>query len=181
MTDPVPTAPAAAPTGEPGVARSEDLAAAAQPAAPSAAAPSTAAPSTAAPSRRAVLLGAGAATALGGTLAACGSGGAASGAGGTASSGPLGTTTSIPVGGGKIFADAGVVVTQPAAGEFKGFSTRCPHQGCAVALISNGYIVCPCHNSRFAIASGDPTPDSPARQPLAAVPVTVNGNEVVAG
>ena len=132
-------------------------------------------------SRRAVLLGAGAATALGGTLAACGSGRAASGAAGSSSSGPLGTTSSIPVGGGKIFADAGVVVTQPAAGEFKGYSTTCPHQGCAVALVSNGFIVCPCHNSRFAIASGDPTPDSPARQPLAGVPVSVQGGDVVTG
>jgi Rieske Fe-S protein len=134
-----------------------------------------------APSRRTVLLGAGAVTALGGTLAACGSGGAAAGAAGTPSEGPLGTTSSIPVGGGKIFADAGVVVTQPTAGQFKGFSTVCPHQGCAVALITGGYIVCPCHNSRFAIADGAPTPDSPARQPLAPVPVTVDGGEVVAG
>ena len=37
------------------------------------------------------------------------------------------------MGGGTIFADKKVVVTQPEAGTFKAFDTTCPHQGCAVA------------------------------------------------
>ena len=85
----------------------------------------------------------------------------------------------MPVGGGVIFAKANVVVTQPVAGQFRAFSTRCPHQGCAVAAVQDGFIICPCHNSRFAVASGEPTPDSPARQPLASRQVSVQGGELV--
>ncbi len=140
------------------------------------------------PTRRALLLGAGAASAAGLTLSGCGGGGSTSAGGaGSASapsgrpSGVLGPTSAVPVGGGTIFPAAAVVVTQPSAGEFKGFSTRCPHAGCAVASIADGFIVCPCHGSRFAVATGAPTPESPAKQPLASVSVSVQNGEVVAG
>ena len=53
----------------------------------------------------------------------------------------------VPVGSGVIVDD--VVVTQPAAGEFKGFSAKCTHKGCAVNKVADGTIDCPCHGSKF--------------------------------
>jgi Rieske Fe-S protein len=98
---------------------------------------------------------------------------AASGGGGTA----LGKTSDIPVGGGKIFAAQKVVVTQPTAGQFKGFSAICTHQGCTVASVSDGVIVCPCHGSKFHVADGS-VASGPASTPLPAKQVSVSGDEV---
>ncbi|GAB3591044.1 hypothetical protein GCM10027446_07750 [Angustibacter peucedani] len=135
------------------------------------------------PSRRAVLQGAAGTAVVGLTAAACGGGDdGASGAGAApATTGPIGAASQVPVGGGAVFVDSRVVVTQPTAGEFKAFSTRCPHQGCAVTQVTDGFIVCPCHDSRFAVATGEPTPDSPAKQALSSVAVTVQDGELVAG
>ncbi|GMA85019.1 hypothetical protein GCM10025868_02690 [Angustibacter aerolatus] len=47
--------------------------------------------------------------------------------------------------------------------------------------MADGFIVCPCHNSRFAVADGAPTSDSPAKSALEAKTVTVSGGEVVLG
>ncbi|HEU5241587.1 MAG TPA: Rieske (2Fe-2S) protein [Ornithinibacter sp.] len=95
---------------------------------------------------------------------------------------PSGTPTSqIPVGGGKIFSDQQVVVTQPTAGQFKAFSAVCTHQGCIVGEISDGQIICPCHASHFDISSGEPTPDSLAQSPLPAKTVTVTGDTFTVG
>lgn len=41
----------------------------------------------------------------------------------------LAKTSDIPVGGGKVFGEQEVVVTQPKEGEFKGFSAICTHKG----------------------------------------------------
>ncbi|MFH8976750.1 Rieske (2Fe-2S) protein [Streptomyces sp. NPDC017890] len=90
---------------------------------------------------------------------------------------PLATTADIPEGGGKVFADRKVVVTQPAAGEFKAFSATCTHQGCAVKSVSDGVINCPCHNSSFSITDGS-VQSGPARQPLPAVQITVSGDSI---
>src|SRR5690348_3630109 len=101
-----------------------------------------------APSRRVVVAAVGAAG-LALTLNACGSeddpSPAASDAAGAGAGSALAKTSDIPEGGGKIFKDSGVVVTQPTAGEFKAFSSKCTHQGCAVSGITNGVITCPCH------------------------------------
>ncbi|TDD36894.1 iron-sulfur protein [Nonomuraea terrae] len=94
--------------------------------------------------------------------------------GGTA----LAKTADIPVGGGTIFKDQKIVVTQPAAGEFKAFSATCTHQGCAVGSVEDGAIVCPCHGSTFAIADGAVT-NGPAEQPLAAQQITVEGDQIM--
>ncbi|HEY5834475.1 Rieske (2Fe-2S) protein [Streptomyces sp.] len=94
--------------------------------------------------------------------------------GGTA----LAKTSEIPVGGGKIFADQKVVVTQPEAGTFKAFSAICTHRGCAVTGVSGGTIVCPCHGSAFKVADGS-VAQGPATSPLAEKQVTVSGDEVM--
>ncbi|MFJ9032894.1 Rieske (2Fe-2S) protein [Streptomyces sp. NPDC102274] len=89
----------------------------------------------------------------------------------------LAKTSEIPEGGGKVFADQGVVVTQPTAGEFKAFSSKCTHAGCAVKDISDGIIHCPCHGSRFSAADGS-VKAGPATQPLPATPIKVAGDSI---
>jgi nitrite reductase/ring-hydroxylating ferredoxin subunit len=90
----------------------------------------------------------------------------------------LGPVSDVPVGGGKIFEDAKVVVTQPAAGQFKGFSAVCTHQGNPVGSIEGGQIVCPFHGSHFSISDGSPT-SGPAQRPLPAINVAVEGSNIV--
>jgi Rieske Fe-S protein len=90
----------------------------------------------------------------------------------------LATTSSIPVGGGTVFADKDVVVTQPTAGDFKAFSATCTHQGCKVKSVADGVIVCPCHGSKFAIADGAVTA-GPAKSPLPEKSVSVEGDSIV--
>ncbi|MER6183318.1 Rieske (2Fe-2S) protein [Streptomyces sp. NPDC001652] len=128
---------------------------------------------TSAPSRRTVVAAVGAAG-LALTLNACGSEDDGSGA---ASGTALAKTSDIPEGGGKIFKDAGVVVTQPAAGEFKAFSSKCTHQGCAVTGISDGVITCPCHKSEFSVSDGS-VQKGPATQPLPEQKITVSGDSI---
>ncbi|MFF4576377.1 Rieske (2Fe-2S) protein [Streptomyces sp. NPDC001410] len=100
-----------------------------------------------------------------------------SAAGGSAGGTTLAKTTDIPEGGGKIFKDQGVVVTQPAAGTYKAFSSKCTHQGCAVGSVADGVIVCPCHNSHFSAEDGS-VKKGPATQALAAAKITVSGDEI---
>ncbi|UOX92376.1 Rieske (2Fe-2S) protein [Amycolatopsis sp. FBCC-B4732] len=89
----------------------------------------------------------------------------------------LGPAADIPVGGGKVFADKQVVVTQPAAGTFAAFSAVCTHQGCTVDAVADGTINCPCHGSKFKIADGS-VANGPASQPLPKKAVTVTGGKV---
>ena len=142
------------------------------------------------PSRRAVLQGAGLAAVTVGTAAACGSDDSDSTAGSTSSSSSssssaasgsgteLASVSDVPVGGGMILKDQKLVLTQPTAGDIKAFSSRCTHQGCAVGAVKDGFIVCPCHGSKFAIADGAPTPESPAKAPLGTTKVTVSGDKI---
>lgn len=132
--------------------------------------------------RRAVLAGGGA-VALG-AVAACGGTTTTGGAGqqqtGDAPAGApgtvLGPASDVPVGGGTIYADQQLVVTQPTAGQFTGLSSVCPHQGCAVSSIEGGSIICPCHQSRFGLDGA--VQQGPAQQPLASRPVTVADGSV---
>jgi len=86
------------------------------------------------------------------------------------------TAADIPEGGGAIFADEGVVVTQPAAGEFKGFTNICTHQGCPVSDVTDT-INCSCHGSMFSIEDGSPQ-GGPAASALAEVALTVDGDSI---
>ncbi|MGN9840536.1 Rieske (2Fe-2S) protein [Nonomuraea sp. H19] len=91
--------------------------------------------------------------------------------------GALAKTADIPVGGGTIFKDQKIVVTQPTAGEFKAFSAVCTHKGCAVGSVEGGAIVCPCHNSKFNITDGAVTA-GPAEKPLPEQQIKVEGDEI---
>jgi len=71
----------------------------------------------------------------------------------------------IPVGGGKVIRGR-YVVTRPRKRVFRVFDAACTHQGCPVADVGDGTIICPCHGSRFAITDGSVVA-SPAREPLA--------------
>ncbi|MEV0155659.1 Rieske (2Fe-2S) protein [Micromonospora sp. NPDC050686] len=93
------------------------------------------------------------------------------------STGPLARTTDIPVGGGAIFADKGVVITQPAAGQFKAFSPICTHQRCPVSNVDGGTINCTCHNSRFSISDGS-VKQGPATKPLPPKNIKVTGEQI---
>lgn len=84
-------------------------------------------------------------------------------------------TADIPEGGGKVVGD--VVVTQPTAGEFKAFSSKCTHAGCAVKEVADGVINCPCHGSKFDATDGS-VKAGPATTPLAAASITVEGDSI---
>ncbi len=140
-------------------------------------------------SRRALFAGAGAVGAAT-LLAACGGSetpSTSSTTSGTTQSTPTtggdGTPTvlakksDIPVGGGKIFGEEGVVITQPTAGNFKGFSSLCTHQQCVLSSISNGNIVCGCHQSQFSVTDGS-VKKGPATQALPAKTLKIDGDDI---
>lgn len=137
--------------------------------------------------RRTVLAGAAGISAAV-ALAACGDGSNDTGSSNSAptgnanagaAGGSLGAATEIPVGGGKIFKDQKVVVTQPTAGQYKAFSTSCTHAGCDVTTVTTT-INCPCHGSHFDLADGAPKA-GPATKPLAAASVKVENGKLVMG
>jgi Rieske Fe-S protein len=90
---------------------------------------------------------------------------------------PLASTSEIEVGGGRLFADEKVVVTQPEEGVFKAFDATCTHQGCSVSGVEEGQIVCPCHFSMFSISDGS-VEDGPAEDPLPEREITVTGDQI---
>jgi Rieske Fe-S protein len=102
------------------------------------------------------------------------------GTGGAAPANQLATTAEVPVGGGKIITGPNIVLTQPVAGTFKGFSAVCTHQGCIVDAIANGTIDCPCHGSKFSIKDGSVV-NGPAPSPLPPVAITVQGTSILKG
>ncbi|MFJ7058301.1 Rieske (2Fe-2S) protein [Streptomyces microflavus] len=149
--------------------------------------------------RRRTVLTAGAAGAAAALVTGCGSSGDADGAEDasgtpTASGDPsdaaspgaspggerLAATGDIPVGGGTIFKDRKVVVTQPEEGEFKAFSAVCTHASCLVSTVTDGTINCPCHGSKFSVTDAA-VEAGPATRPLPAEQITVSGGEILLG
>ena len=130
--------------------------------------------------RRTVVLHAGLAAAGLVGLSACSAdrppvptgGGAASGSSVTAK------TTDIPLGGGRVFVDRAAgrhaVITQPTAGEFKAFSSICPHAQCDVSEVTTTINCAGCHQSQFSIADGSVV-KPPANTGLSPRTLTVEG------
>ncbi|WP_128376992.1 Rieske (2Fe-2S) protein [Streptomyces cavernae] len=121
------------------------------------------------------------------TLTACGgsddsSSGTSGSSGASESSGSSGgaalaKTSDIPEGGGKVFAEQGVVVTQPTAGEFKAYSVVCPHQQQKVNSVDKGVITCPAHGSQFSVTDGS-VKKGPATSGLTEAKITVSGDSI---
>ena len=145
-------------------------------------------PEYAHPTRRAVLAGSGASAGLL-LLAACGGGspsgttdrssGEATGEGGVVAPGEvLARADDVPVGGalGVTVGGAQLLVTQPEEGTFVAFSAVCTHQACVVGP-GDGELLCPCHASRYDLATGAVL-GGPAPEPLPEVPVTVVSGDV---
>ncbi|MGH3679570.1 MAG: Rieske (2Fe-2S) protein [Natronosporangium sp.] len=84
----------------------------------------------------------------------------------------------VEVGGGVILASESVVVTQPSAGTFKGYSAACTHEGCTVSSVGEGIISCACHGSQFSIEDGSVV-NGPATRPLPAVEIREDGGSIV--
>ncbi|RJO73599.1 Rieske (2Fe-2S) protein [Nocardia panacis] len=124
--------------------------------------------------RRTVVLGASAAA----VVAACAVKAAGKPARSAADGGQqLARTGDVPVGSGIIV--GGTVLTQPGPGDFRGFSTTCTHQGCAVNAVAGGTINCPCHGSRYNLDGS--VANGPAPAPLAPVAVHVQDDWIVTG
>ena len=118
-----------------------------------------------------------------GLLAACatGSGGGSAGGGTQATpGGPLVALPDVPLGGAVAVTTAGgdkIVVAQPTAGQVVAFSAICTHQGCTVAP-QGDRLNCPCHGSVFEAFTGAVV-NGPAKDPLPAFPVQLDGDAVV--
>jgi Rieske Fe-S protein len=88
----------------------------------------------------------------------------------------LGPAADVPVGGGVVYQDLEVVVTQPEAGRFEGLSAVCTHTGCIVDKVASGLIECPCHGSRYhldgTVAHG-PAPRALTQRPVTVVDGTI--------
>lgn len=137
--------------------------------------------------RRTVLAGAGAVGAAG-VLAACSTGNttssevvptAAPETGAATSANVVAQTSQVPVSGGVVLDDKMIVVTQPKQGEFKAFTSVCPHQGCTVGEVTADAIICPCHGSEFSAETGEVLV-GPAMTGLTPVAIKVKGTEIIA-
>ncbi len=84
----------------------------------------------------------------------------------------------VPVGGGFVDKADKIVVTQPTAGTYEGFTAVCTHLGCTVAKVEKNIISCPCHGSQFSATDGT-VKGGPAPKPLAKIAVKVEGDSIV--
>ncbi|MEJ7775368.1 MAG: Rieske (2Fe-2S) protein [Nocardioidaceae bacterium] len=99
------------------------------------------------------------------------------GGGSTGTDSAIARTGDVPEGGGLILEDPQIVITQPAAGEFKGFSSICTHQGCPVDNVTDGTINCACHGSMYSIKDGSVV-GGPAPAPLPEQKIAVKGKSI---
>jgi Rieske Fe-S protein len=126
--------------------------------------------------RKGFLFGAGlslAATAIG----ACTTYGKKPGGDSKPAAGAIAKKSDVPVGSGVIVGN--IVVTQPTAGNFKGLSATCTHQGCTVSEVANGTINCKCHGSKFNLDGS--VANGPAKSPLPTEAISVQGDSIVRG
>jgi Rieske Fe-S protein len=83
----------------------------------------------------------------------------------------------VPPGGGLVLDSTKIVLTRGSGDTVHGFSAICTHQGCPVASVTGGAIVCPCHGSRFDAQTGAVVA-GPATRPLPPVTVVVRDGSV---
>ena len=89
-------------------------------------------------------------------------------------------TSDIPIGSGKKFDVEGVqiLITQPRAGEFRGFSAICTHAGFVITNVANSEIKCDNHGALYSAEDGSVL-SGPAPRALGKVTVTVEGDDVL--
>jgi nitrite reductase/ring-hydroxylating ferredoxin subunit len=89
-------------------------------------------------------------------------------------------TSDIPVGSGKKFDVEGtpILITQPRAGEFRGFSAVCTHAGFVMSNVANSEIKCDNHGAVYSADDGLVL-SGPAPLALGKVTVTVEGDDVL--
>ncbi|MFE3018640.1 Rieske (2Fe-2S) protein [Streptomyces sp. NPDC059256] len=92
----------------------------------------------------------------------------------------LGAADAVPVGGSKLYREQRILVSCPAAGEYKAFSAQCTHAGCVLDKIVENEGNCPCHGSRFDVTTGEAL-QGPATVPLPAVPIKAENGRLIAG
>ena len=101
---------------------------------------------------------------------------------GPSTSGPVAVakTSDIPIGSGKKFDVEGVqiLITQPRAGEFRGFSAVCTHAGFVMSNVANSEIKCDNHGAVYSADDGSVL-SGPAPRALGKVTVTVEGDDVL--
>ena len=89
-------------------------------------------------------------------------------------------TSDIPIGSGKKFDVEGVpiLITQPTAGEFRGFSAVCTHAGFVMTNMANSEIKCDNHGAVYSADDGSVL-SGPAPRALGKVTVTVEGDDIL--
>lgn len=96
--------------------------------------------------------------------------------------GPIVDVSAVPVGGAvaaKGVDGKPIIVAQPKKGDIVAFTAICTHKGCTVAP-SGVQLKCPCHGSVYDAFTGKNV-SGPAPAPLASVPVSVSGGQVISG
>ena len=98
----------------------------------------------------------------------------------TSASVAVAKTSEIQVGSGKKFDVDGVqiLITQPRAGEFRGFSAVCTHAGFVMSNVANSEIKCDNHGAVYSADDGSVL-SGPAPRALGKVTVTVEGDDVL--
>jgi Rieske Fe-S protein len=71
-----------------------------------------------------------------------------------------------------------IVIVRPTESTVTAFSAICTHEGCTVRPAGQE-LDCPCHGSVFDLKGA--VLNGPAQRPLRAVPVTLSGDDVLAG
>ncbi|AIG64879.1 iron-sulfur protein [Corynebacterium atypicum] len=70
------------------------------------------------------------------------------------------------------------IIAQPTAGEYKAYSTQCPHANQQIDQVLGDKVKCPGHGSEFRLSDGAVL-NGPARDPLREADVTPSGDTLV--
>lgn len=84
----------------------------------------------------------------------------------------------VPVGSAVIVGS--YIIAQPTAGEYKAYSTVCPHQNGVINQIDGDEVTCPKHNSVFSIVDGSVV-SGPARNSLFTQNIEIEGSTATVG